>query len=201
MKISPNIGIINALVRITLGLTVLTFSTAKLTRRPWKNSYLLLALLGAMKVGEGILRYCPLTAMMDGGGKMASSMGSFMGMGKNKQEHSHEDSHQQQSTHQEYQQGSANVSPEVKAAMNSFKNELGDDFSHQNQKKESKNSGSQDVKNMMKTFENKQGGNRSENGNNNPDLEAAVEFFENKVDQATSSNHQKQNQSNQQNHH
>ncbi|MDQ0215573.1 hypothetical protein J2S13_001991 [Oikeobacillus pervagus] len=61
MKVKPNIGIINALIRITLGLTILVWSTAKYSKRPTCDSYLLVALMGAMKVGEGILRYCPLT--------------------------------------------------------------------------------------------------------------------------------------------
>ncbi len=34
---------------------------AKLTRRPNKPKYLFVAMLGAMKVGEGILKYCPAT--------------------------------------------------------------------------------------------------------------------------------------------
>ncbi|AKM17661.1 DUF2892 domain-containing protein [Geobacillus sp. FSL K6-0789] len=60
-----NIGIVNALIRITLGLTVVAWATARLARRPWCTSYLFAALLGAMKVGEGITRFCPLTALFD----------------------------------------------------------------------------------------------------------------------------------------
>ena len=33
MKIKPNIGILNALIRITIGLTVLSWSTAKLVKK------------------------------------------------------------------------------------------------------------------------------------------------------------------------
>ncbi|MGG1401480.1 DUF2892 domain-containing protein [Bacillus salipaludis] len=62
MNIKPNIGILNALIRITFGLTVLAWATAKLVKRPWRDSYLLAAVCGAMKVGEGIVRYCPVTA-------------------------------------------------------------------------------------------------------------------------------------------
>ena len=60
----PNIGIINALIRITCGFTMLAWATAKLTKRPWKDRYVLVALLGGMKVGEGIVRYCPITALL-----------------------------------------------------------------------------------------------------------------------------------------
>ncbi|KIY23183.1 YgaP family membrane protein [Mesobacillus subterraneus] len=62
MNVRPNMGILNALVRITSGLTILAWSTAKMVKRPWKDSYLFIAMLGAMKVGEGIVRYCPMTA-------------------------------------------------------------------------------------------------------------------------------------------
>ncbi|WP_018664441.1 YgaP family membrane protein [Heyndrickxia acidiproducens] len=61
MKAAPNIGIINAMVRITCGLTSLTWATSKLSRRPWRSSYMVVAMMGAMKVGEGIVRYCPVT--------------------------------------------------------------------------------------------------------------------------------------------
>lgn len=61
MNIKPNINILNALIRITIGLTVVAWGTAKLVKRPWRDSYLLMILLGAMKVAEGIVRYCPVT--------------------------------------------------------------------------------------------------------------------------------------------
>lgn len=61
MKFKQNIGIVNALVRIICGLTILSWATAKLSRKPWKSSYLVWSMLGAMKVGEGILKYCPVT--------------------------------------------------------------------------------------------------------------------------------------------
>jgi hypothetical protein len=60
----PNIGMINALIRITCGLTIVAWSTAKMTRRPFHESYLLTAFLGAMKVAEGITRYCPVTDLV-----------------------------------------------------------------------------------------------------------------------------------------
>lgn len=57
----PNISIMNALIRITAGLTILAYGTAKLTRKKCSNSILILIVLGAMKVAEGILRFCPMT--------------------------------------------------------------------------------------------------------------------------------------------
>jgi hypothetical protein len=65
MKVSQNIGIVNALIRITVGFTILAWSTSKLVKRPWRDSYLWMALIGGMKVGEGILRFCPITAMFE----------------------------------------------------------------------------------------------------------------------------------------
>lgn len=65
MKVKSNIGMLNALIRITLGLTILSWSTAKLVKRPWCDSYLFMVLMGAMKVAEGIVRYCPVTDLFD----------------------------------------------------------------------------------------------------------------------------------------
>jgi hypothetical protein len=65
MNVKPNIGILNALVRITIGLSVLAWSTAKHTKMPWRDSYVLLGILGAMKVAEGIVRFCPIVALYE----------------------------------------------------------------------------------------------------------------------------------------
>jgi Protein of unknown function (DUF2892) len=65
MNVKPNISIINALIRITLGLTILSWSTSKLVKHPWRDSYLFVALCGAMKVAEGIVRFCPITALFE----------------------------------------------------------------------------------------------------------------------------------------
>ncbi|ANB61681.1 YgaP family membrane protein [Anoxybacteroides amylolyticum] len=60
-----NIGIENALIRITCGLTLLAWATAKMVKRPWRDSYVVIAMLAAMKVAEGITRFCPLTALLE----------------------------------------------------------------------------------------------------------------------------------------
>jgi len=60
-----NIGIGNALIRITCGLTLLAWATAKMVKRPWRDSYVVIAMLAAMKVAEGITRFCPLTAIFE----------------------------------------------------------------------------------------------------------------------------------------
>lgn len=61
--VMSNISIINALIRITFGLTALAWATANMARRPWRASYLIVAMLAAMKVAEGITRFCPMTAL------------------------------------------------------------------------------------------------------------------------------------------
>ncbi|MDQ0219837.1 DUF2892 domain-containing protein [Peribacillus cavernae] len=61
MKVQQNIGIVNALIRIICGFTLLAWTTAKLVKKPGRESYILVAMLAAMKIGEGFLRYCPLT--------------------------------------------------------------------------------------------------------------------------------------------
>ena len=65
MNITKNIGILNALIRITIGLTILSWSTAKMVKFPWRDSSLFIAICGAMKVAEGIVRFCPVTALYE----------------------------------------------------------------------------------------------------------------------------------------
>lgn len=65
VNVTKNIGILNALIRITIGLTVLSWSTAKMVKFPWRDSYLFIAICGAMKVAEGIVRFCPVTALFE----------------------------------------------------------------------------------------------------------------------------------------
>lgn len=63
--VKPNIGTVNALIRITCGFTMLAWATAKMVKFPWRDSYLLIAMLAGMKIAEGITRFCPLTAMFE----------------------------------------------------------------------------------------------------------------------------------------
>lgn len=65
MNVTKNIGILNSLIRITIGLTILSWSTAKMVKFPWRDSYLFIAICGAMKVAEGIVRFCPVTALFE----------------------------------------------------------------------------------------------------------------------------------------
>ncbi|GLB61911.1 YgaP family membrane protein [Cytobacillus sp. NCCP-133] len=74
MNVKPNIGIVNALIRITAGFTILAWSTSKLVKRPWRDSYIMMAMLGGMKVAEGIVRFCPLTALFERGQDVVQGM-------------------------------------------------------------------------------------------------------------------------------
>ncbi|MCK6255375.1 DUF2892 domain-containing protein [Fictibacillus sp. WQ 8-8] len=65
-----NIGILNSMIRIVCGLTMLAMLTAKYTRRPYRGSYVFMMILASMKVAEGILRYCPVTDMIKQGSEL-----------------------------------------------------------------------------------------------------------------------------------
>ncbi|RKL67213.1 hypothetical protein CR203_11940 [Salipaludibacillus neizhouensis] len=58
--VKPNIGIINALIRITCGLMMVSWGTSRLHRKPHSNTSFITIFLGSMKVAEGITRFCPL---------------------------------------------------------------------------------------------------------------------------------------------
>ncbi|WP_209124792.1 DUF2892 domain-containing protein [Alkalihalobacillus sp. BA299] len=61
----PNIGLINAFVRISCGLTLLAWATAKLVKKPYRSMPLFAAMIGGMNVAEGITRFCPLTYLFE----------------------------------------------------------------------------------------------------------------------------------------
>jgi hypothetical protein len=63
--VKVNIGILNAFIRLTCGFTMLAWATSKMVKRPWRDSYIVVALLAAMKIAEGITRFCPLTALFE----------------------------------------------------------------------------------------------------------------------------------------
>ncbi|MBU9710239.1 YgaP family membrane protein [Evansella tamaricis] len=61
-----NIGLVNALIRITCGFTVLSWATSKLIRTRSNDMMpFIAAFLGAMKVAEGITRFCPITYLFE----------------------------------------------------------------------------------------------------------------------------------------
>ncbi|MGC5326202.1 YgaP family membrane protein [Brevibacillus sp. SYSU BS000544] len=54
-----NVGTVDATIRITLGLLGLTYGVGKMTRRPHRTPWLLMT-MSAMKVAEGVTRFCPM---------------------------------------------------------------------------------------------------------------------------------------------
>ncbi|MBM7553411.1 YgaP family membrane protein [Thalassobacillus pellis] len=62
LRVKPNIGILNAMFRITGGLTLMVFYVIRSIKRPYDKPNLWMIMAGAMKVAEGIVRYCPVTA-------------------------------------------------------------------------------------------------------------------------------------------
>lgn len=67
-----NVSTTGALIRITCGLVGLVWSTSYLSRRPSCIRPMLIAVISAMKVAEGITRFCPLKAML-GNNKSSSN--------------------------------------------------------------------------------------------------------------------------------
>lgn len=85
-RFKQNIGIVNALIRITIGLTMISLSSAKLVRKPWCFSSKLFIFLGAMKVAEGIVRFCPVVEAMKFGKYMNLPAMSMLTKANNKQQ-------------------------------------------------------------------------------------------------------------------
>ncbi|MBE3102773.1 MAG: DUF2892 domain-containing protein, partial [Bacilli bacterium] len=75
MSQSQNISTRNALTRITFGLSMLAYGTAKLARNPQCNNGRMMVVLGAMKAAEGTLKFCPLKALMQRQGIIGGTAG------------------------------------------------------------------------------------------------------------------------------
>lgn len=58
-----NVGTTDAMIRITGGLLGLAYGIGKMSRRPHNAPWLLMG-LSAMKVAEGVTRFCPMLATM-----------------------------------------------------------------------------------------------------------------------------------------
>ncbi|MBO8157230.1 MAG: DUF2892 domain-containing protein [Bacillaceae bacterium] len=63
--VKQNIGTVNSLVRITCGLTGICYGMINLQKRPWQQGNWTIIALSAMKVGEGIVRFCPVTYLFE----------------------------------------------------------------------------------------------------------------------------------------
>ncbi|UCZ53796.1 DUF2892 domain-containing protein [Bacillus shivajii] len=65
--VKPNIGIINAIVRITFGFTLFAWALSKMMRRSSRTEPMPLftVAMASMKIAEGITRFCPLTYLFE----------------------------------------------------------------------------------------------------------------------------------------
>lgn len=59
-----NVGTIDSLFRITIGLFGLAWGISKMTRSPHRFWPKLVAFQSAMKAAEGMIRFCPLLALL-----------------------------------------------------------------------------------------------------------------------------------------
>ncbi len=60
-----NVGTFDALMRITCGLTGVAWGTAKMVKHPFRSFPLVVTFAAAMKVAEGVTRFCPMLAMLN----------------------------------------------------------------------------------------------------------------------------------------
>jgi Protein of unknown function (DUF2892) len=58
-----NVSPWDAILRITFGLVGLAWSTSTMIRHPLRGFPWLVAILSAMKVAEGVTRYCPIISL------------------------------------------------------------------------------------------------------------------------------------------
>ncbi|PAD21352.1 YgaP family membrane protein [Terribacillus saccharophilus] len=61
----PNIGIIQAMIRIAAGVSMVGYATAALVTKPQQLTAHLTLLAGAIKIAEGIVRYCPSMTLIN----------------------------------------------------------------------------------------------------------------------------------------
>lgn len=60
-----NVGSLDAYFRITLGLFGLAWGTSQLVKRPYSGLPIVVSLASAIKVAEGVTRFCPMLALFN----------------------------------------------------------------------------------------------------------------------------------------
>jgi hypothetical protein len=60
-----NVGTVDALLRISCGLTGMALGTAQMVRHPRSSMPVFVTAMSAMKVAEGVTRFCPMLAMFN----------------------------------------------------------------------------------------------------------------------------------------
>lgn len=59
-----NVGTIDAIMRITCGLAGLAWATSRMVRYPRRGMPAAMAMMCAMRVAEGVTRFCPILKML-----------------------------------------------------------------------------------------------------------------------------------------
>jgi hypothetical protein len=73
-----NVGTIDATVRIMLGFLGLAYGIGRMSRRPYRTPWLLMA-LSAMKIAEGMTRFCPMLYAMGANTRKENGMNGVWG--------------------------------------------------------------------------------------------------------------------------
>lgn len=63
LLLQKNVGTIDAIMRISFGLLGLAYGAGKMSRRPYRTPGFLM-FFSAMKVAEGVTRFCPMLKLM-----------------------------------------------------------------------------------------------------------------------------------------
>ncbi len=70
-----NVGTVDASIRITIGLLGLAYGIGRMSRRPHRTPWLLMT-MSAMKVAEGVTRFCPMLYSMGINTRTANDLGT-----------------------------------------------------------------------------------------------------------------------------
>jgi hypothetical protein len=73
-----NVGTVDAIIRITAGLVGLAYGVGRMSRRPYRTPWLLMT-LSAMKVAEGVTRFCPMLYAMGVNSRDQAGLQNMMG--------------------------------------------------------------------------------------------------------------------------
>lgn len=60
-----NVNTVDAIMRITIGLTGVAWGTARMVYHPHRSFPMVVTMLSAMKVAEGVTRFCPMLALFN----------------------------------------------------------------------------------------------------------------------------------------
>jgi hypothetical protein len=78
-----NVNTLDAYMRITVGLTGVAWGIARMVHQPHRNFPMAVTMLSAMKVAEGITRFCPMLALFNTSSReVAEEAADMANMGK-----------------------------------------------------------------------------------------------------------------------